>query len=350
MKRLSLVSGISICALLSLAAGAAMAQAKKPVIGVSWANFQEERWKIDEGAIKARLAELGADYVATDAQSSPTKQLADVEGLLARGVTALIINAWDSEAIRPAVAKAKAEGVPVVGYDRLIEMPEAFYITFDNKEVGRMQAREVFKLAPKGNYIFIKGASTDPNADILYAGQLEVLKPAMDKGDVKSIGDQYTDKWLPENAQRNTEQMLTRANNNVAAVVASNDGTAGGAVAALTAQGLQGIPVSGQDGDKAALNRVARGLQTVSVWKDARALGKRSAEIAVDLSKGTAPDKIAGAAKWAEGAKKVPMDAILLTPVPITRDNLDVVIAAGWVTKDVVCQGVEAAKAPAACK
>ncbi|MGQ3031167.1 MAG: substrate-binding domain-containing protein, partial [Ferrovibrionaceae bacterium] len=171
-----------------------------------------------------------------------------------------------------------------------------------------------------------------------------------DKGDVKSIGDQYTDKWLPENAQRNTEQMLTRANNNVAAVVASNDGTAGGAVAALTAQGLQGIPVSGQDGDKAALNRVARGLQTVSVWKDARALGKRSAEIAVDLSKGTAPDKIAGAAKWAEGAKKVPMDAILLTPVPITKDNLDVVIAAGWVTKDVVCQGVEAAKAPAACK
>ncbi len=350
MKRLSLVSGISICALLTLAASGAMAQAKKPVIGVSWANFQEERWKIDEGAIKARLAELGADYVSTDAQSSPTKQLADVEGLLARGVSALIINAWDSEAIRPAVTKAKAEGVPVVGYDRLIEMPEAFYITFDNKEVGRMQAREVFKLAPKGNYIFIKGASTDPNADILYAGQLEVLKAAMDKGDVKSIGDQYTDKWLPENAQRNTEQMLTRANNNVAAVVASNDGTAGGAVAALTAQGLQGIPVSGQDGDKAALNRVARGLQTVSVWKDARELGKRSAEIAVDLAKGTAPDKVAGAGKWAEGAKKVPMDAILLTPVPVTKDNLATVISAGWVTKDVVCQGVEAAKAPAACK
>jgi len=144
------------------------------------------------------------------------------------------------------------------------------------------------------------------------------------------------------------EQILTANNNKVDAVVASNDGTAGGVVAALTAQGMEGItPVSGQDGDHAALNRVARGTQTVSVWKDARDLGKAAADIAVALAKG---EKVKNAIKWSDGPKHVEMNAILLKPVPITKDNLDVVIKAGWVTKKVVCQGVDPSKAPAACK
>jgi D-xylose transport system substrate-binding protein len=146
------------------------------------------------------------------------------------------------------------------------------------------------------------------------------------------------------------EQILTKTNNKVDAVIAANDGTAGGVVAALQAQGLAGIPVSGQDGDKAALNRIARGLQTVSVWKDARLLGKTAAEAAVAMAKGTTPDKLPDVKKWNEGPKKASMDAVFLTPVGITQDNLDVVIKAGWVTKDAVCQGVDPAKAPPACK
>jgi D-xylose transport system substrate-binding protein len=176
------------------------------------------------------------------------------------------------------------------------------------------------------------------------------LKPSIDKGDIKVVGEQYTDGWLPENAQRNMEQILTANNNKVDAVVASNDGTAGGAIAALSAQGLQGIPVSGQDADQAALNRVARGLQTVSVWKDARELGKNAADIAVEMAKGTEPSKIKGAKKWNEGAKKIELDAIFLAPIPITQDNLNLVIDAGWVKKDVVCQGVDKAKGPKACQ
>ncbi len=145
------------------------------------------------------------------------------------------------------------------------------------------------------------------------------------------------------------EQILTANNNNVDAVVASNDGTAGGVVAALTAQGMEGIPVSGQDGDHAALNRVAKGVQTVSVWKDARELGKAAAKIAIALAKGTKPEDIEGATKFSDGPKGQTMDAVLLKPVPITWDNLDVVIDAGWVSKDVVCQGVTE-NVPPACK
>ena len=234
------------------------AAAEDITVGVSWSNFQEERWKTDEAAIKAALDAAGAKYVSADAQSSSAKQLSDVESLIAQGVDALIILAQDSQAIGPAITAAADEGIPVVGYDRLIEDPRAFYLTFDNVEVGRMQARAVLEAMPKGNYVMIKGSPTDPNADFLRGGQQEVLQSAIDAGDITIVAEAYTDGWLPANAQRNMEQILTAQDNNVDAVVASNDGTAGGAVAALTAQGMEGTPVSGQDGDHAALNRVAR--------------------------------------------------------------------------------------------
>ena len=321
---------------------AASALAEGKTIGVSWSNFQEERWKTDEAAIKAAIEKAGGTYVSADAQSSPAKQLTDIESLIARGAKGLIVLAQDSDAIRPAVEKAVAEGIPVVGYDRLIEIPQVFYLTFDNVEVGRLQAREVMKVKPEGNYVFIKGSGADPNANFLFQGAMEVLKPAIDAGKIKNVGEAYTDGWLPANAQRNMEQFLTKNNNKVDAVVASNDGTAGGAIAALDAQGLAGsVPVSGQDADKAALNRVALGTQTVSVFKDARELGRNAAEIALELANGKKLNEIKGSMSWNLGPKKQNMTAIFLKPVAITKDNLDVVINAGWVTKDVVCQGVK---------
>ncbi|WP_430511028.1 D-xylose ABC transporter substrate-binding protein [Pannonibacter phragmitetus] len=332
-------------ALMSATALTAAAQAQEVVVGVSWSNFQEERWKTDEGAIKAALEAAGAKYISADAQSSSAKQLSDIEALIAQGATALVILAQDAQAIGPAVQAAADEGIPVVAYDRLIEDPRAFYLTFDNVEVGRMQAREVLKAAPEGNYVMIKGSSTDPNADFLRGGQQEVLQPAIDSGKIKIVGEAYTDGWLPANAQRNMEQILTANDNKVNAVVASNDGTAGGAVAALAAQGMEGIPVSGQDGDHAALNRIAKGTQTVSVWKDSRELGKTAAEIAVALAKGGTLDGVEGAGKWTSpgGAE---MTARFLTPIAITKDNLNVVVDAGWITKDALCQGVSGGPAP----
>ena len=340
---------------LKLMAGAAIlvslhsvAAAEGMTVGVSWSNFQEERWKTDEAAIKAALEAAGDKYISADAQSSAAKQLTDVESLIAQGANAIIVLAQDSEAIGPAIEKAAAEGIPVVGYDRLIENPAAFYITFDNKEVGRMQAREVFKAKPEGNYVFIKGSSSDPNADFLFSGQMEVLKEAIDSGKIKNVGEAYTDGWKPENAQKNMEQFLTANDNKVDAVVASNDGTAGGAVAALAAQGMAGsVPVSGQDGDHAALNRVALGTQTVSVWKDARELGKRAAEIASALAGGKTMEEIEGVQAFAGGPKGVEMQSVFLAPMPITKENLAVVIDAGWISKEAACQGVSAGTTPA---
>src|SRR5271163_3205488 len=330
----ALLAGVAL-----LFAFVVFAEAKDKTIGVSWSNFQEERWKTDEAAMKAAIAAAGDKYISADAQSSAQKQLADIESLIAQGANALIVLAQDSSAIAPAVQKAVDEGIPVIGYDRLIENPDAFYITFDNKEVGRMQARAVFAVKPVGDYVFIKGSSADPNADFLFSGQIEVLKDAIAAGKIKNAGEAYTDGWLPANAQRNMEQILTKTGNKVDAVVASNDGTAGGAIAALAAQGLAGaVPVSGQDGDHAALNRIARGTQTVSAWKDSRALGKTAVEVAVFLADGKKMSDVPGVMTFSGGPKHIPMNALLLKPVPITKDNLDIVIDAGWIKKNEVCQ------------
>ena len=336
MKKL----GIIAAALLSTSiATSALADGK--TIGVSWSNFQEERWKTDEAAMKAAIEANGDTYISADAQSSSAKQLSDVESLIAQGADALVILSVDSGSVGSAVDAAAAEGIPVIGYDRLIEDERAFYLTFDNKGVGRIMAEQIFALVPKGNYAIIKGDKGDPNAAFLLEGMMEVIGDAVSSGDIKIVGETFTDGWKPDNSQKNMEQILTAANNNVDAVLSENDGMAGGAIAALEAQGLN-VPVSGQDGDHAALNRVARGTQTVSVWKDARQLGAAAGGIAAALAGGASMDSIDGAVKWSGGAKGVEMNAIFLSPTPITKDNINVVIDAGHIAKDKVCEGAMA--------
>ena len=307
-------------------------------IGVSWSNFQEERWKTDEAAMKAAIEANGDRYISADAQLSASKQLSDVESLIAQGADALVILSVDSGSVGAAVDKAAAEGIPVLGYDRLIEDDRAFYLTFDNKEVGRVIARSIYAEVPNGNYAIIKGDKGDPNALFLLEGMMDVIGDAVAAGDVTIVGEAFTDGWKPDNAQKNMEQILTANNNNVDAVLAENDGMAGGVIAALEAQGLA-IPVSGQDGDHAALNRVARGTQLVSVWKDARQLGAAAGNIAAALASGVAMSDIDGAVKWSGGANGVEMDAIFLAPTPISKDNINVVIEAGHIGKDKVCAG-----------
>lgn len=332
MKKM-MIMGLAVSAALSTAAFA-----QDLTVGVSWSNFQEERWKTDEAAIKAALEEAGASYISADAQASAAKQLTDVEALIAQGADALIILAMDKDAIGPAVDKADAEGIPVVGYDRLIEDDRTFYLTFDNKGVGRIIAETVVAAQPSGNFAIIKGDKGDPNAGFLLEGMMEVIGDKVDSGEIKIVGEAFSDGWKPDNAQKNMEQILTANNNEVDAVLSQNDGMAGGVIAALSAQGLS-VPVGGQDGDHAALNRVARGEQTVSVWKNARQLGAAAANIAVAMANGTALDQIDGAVKWSGGEKGVEMNAIFLSPTPITKDNLGDAIEAGHIDQAKACAG-----------
>ncbi|MBI2717597.1 MAG: substrate-binding domain-containing protein [Rhizobiales bacterium] len=328
---------------LMLGASALPAMAAGKTIAVSWKTFQEERWKTDEAAIKAVVEAAGDKFITTDAQGSAQKQAADIEGLISQKVDVILVVAFDSDAILPSIKAITDAGIKSIAYDVQFEDPSALYITFDNIGVGRLMAKEILKAKPEGNYAFIKGDKGDPNATFLFSGITEVLKPAMDAGKIKNVCETFTDGWKPDNAQKEMEQCLTSTGNKVDAVVSENDGMASGVVAALDAQGLAGtVPVSGQDGDKAALNRVALGTQTVSVWKDSRALGKTAAEAAVAMADGKDMASLPGVAKFNKGKKGVEMNAILINPDPITKDNLNDVIDAGWISKAEACAGVKA--------
>jgi D-xylose transport system substrate-binding protein len=315
------------------------------VVGVSWNNYQEERWaKWDEPALQAAIEAGGGSYISNDAKSSAETQASNVENLISQGANVLVILAQDGTAIKPSVENAISNGVPVIAYDRLIEDPQALYITFDNVRVGELEAEAVLNVVSEGNFVIIKGNQADANADFLREGYVNAgVPPVGENSDtITIVGETYTDNWDPALAQTHMEQFLTDNNNEVDAVLAENDGMAGGVVAALEAQGLAGeIPVSGQDGDQAALNRVALGTQTVSVWKDARELGTAAGEAAVQLCANSDVAAVEGTAPFTtpEGNE---MSSILLEPIPITQDNLDVVLDAGWIDEQTLCEGVEA--------
>lgn len=319
------------------------------VVGVSWNNYQEERWaKQDEPAMKAAIEAGGGTYISNDAKSSAETQASNMENLISQGANVLVVLAQDGTAVIPAVQDALSQGVPVIAYDRLIEDTGALYITFDNQLVGEMQAQALFDIQPTGNWVIIKGNSADANADFLRAGAEKVIGDAVAAGDITIVGETYTDNWDPAVAQTSMEQFLTAENNDIQVALVQNDGMAGGAIAALEAQGLAGqVPVSGQDGDFAALNRVALGTQTVDVWKDARELGKAAGEAAIALCGNPDPSAVSGAAPF-ETPGGNELSSIFLEPIPITQDNLDVVVEAEWISTDDLCKDVEAGSV-AAC-
>jgi D-xylose transport system substrate-binding protein len=315
---------------------------------VSWRHFQEERWRIDEAGVKSVLDPAGYTYVSADAQSDPQKQLTDIENLLASGCDALIVLGQDPKAVVPALDQAKAAGVPTIAYDGPIDYPDALFVSFNNVAVGHLMAEAMVKAIDHGNWVLIEGDAAHPIVQIFRSGQMEVLKPLIDKGDIKIVAQQNIPDWKPDVAQSTMEQILTQQNNNVDAVLAMNDGEAGGVAAALASQDMLGIPLSGQDGDKAALNRIAKGQQTVTIWKNSYLLGQAAAKAAIEMAEGKQPTEVDGVVTFqTESGRDQP--AILLKPIAITRDNLNEVLDAKWIDKKDLCQGVTD-NPPAACQ
>ena len=354
-------------------------------VAVSWNNFQQPRWAAhDEPGIRDTVEAGGGEYISADANLSTEQQLTDVTTMLGQGANVLVILAQDTTVIGPAVQAAKDAGVPVIAYDRLIEDPDVLYITFDNIGVGKAEAEAVLAKVPEGNYVLIKGDPGDPNAStFLPQGWDEAgLKAAVDAGTIKILNGPeggtgewpkdygtYTDAWAPETAQANMEAIIDKAvadGNTIDAVLAENDSTALGVAAALTGKNYDPYPpVSGQDGDPANLNNVAKGLQYVDVWKNANELGKTAGAAALALCAGgdmasltlqdglidptVAPAAGLTATKFdTPGGNSV--NSFILTPTPLTAENLQLAIDGGQVTKEQLCAGVDAASAPPACQ
>lgn len=307
----------------------AHASPEKPVIGFSIDDLRVERWARDRDYFVAAAEKLGGKVYVQSADASEERQVAQIENLISRGVDVLVIVPFNSKVLGNVVAEAHKNGIKVVSYDRLILGADVdAYISFDNEKVGELQAQGVMNVAPKGNYFLLGGAPTDNNAKILREGQMKMLKPAIDKGDIKIVGQQWTPEWQASQALRIVEDALTANNNNIQGIVASNDGVAGGAIQALNAQKLVGkVPVSGQDADLAGVKRVIDGSQAMTVYKPIKLIASQAAELSIALVKGTAP-KYNG--KMNNGKKDV--NTMLLTPTLLTKTNVDTVITDGFYT------------------
>jgi D-xylose transport system substrate-binding protein len=328
--------GLLVALVLLAVTSPSFAEGKR--IGVAWGDFQEARWRWDATAMRSMIEREGNTYLPTNAGGSAEQQLRDIEKLVAEGVDALIIQPVDKEAIGPGIDRAAAAGVPILGYDRMIEDERVFYLTFDNVGVGRIIAAMIKQVQPEGNYAIILGDPGDANVRFLRQGMEEVLGAAIAGGQIKIVGEANADGWKPDNAKVVMEKILADSGNQVDAVLAENDGLAGAAIEALTSAGLS-VPVGGQDGDPAALNRVAQGVQTVSVWKNNFELAKRAGKIAGLLAEGTPMNLIPDATQFSGGEKGIPVWSIQMNPTPITAETLNIVIDADHVTKKDVCKG-----------
>jgi D-xylose transport system substrate-binding protein len=307
--------------------------AKKVTIGLSLDTLKEERWQRDRDALVKRAEELGARVLVQAANSDDSLQNSQAENLLTQGVDVLIVVPHNAKTAATIVESAHRSNVPVISYDRLIlDSDVDLYVSIDPTRVGELQADYAVKHKPKGNYVLIGGAPTDNNARLVRNGQMNVLKPYVDRGDVRVVADQWAKDWMAVEALKILENALTRNNNQVDAVVVSNDGTAGGAIQALAEQKLAGkVLVTGQDADLAACQRIVAGTQTMTVYKPIRLLANKAAEVAVRMAR---KEALAEATRTTNnGRKDVP--SVLLEPIQVDKANLDAtVIADGYHKKE----------------
>jgi D-xylose transport system substrate-binding protein len=313
-------------------------------IGFLMDSLKIERWQTDLDKFQKRAAELGADVLVETAEGDDELQLQQAQKLLAAGVKALVLVPHDAVKAVRIVRAAKAKKVPLLCYERLVRNPDVnLFVGVDASAVGYLQAFSLSQLAPKGNYVLIGGSPSDGNAKILHDEQMRVLKPLVDRGDIKIVSDTWTKDWDPAEAYAHMSAAIESTKGDIAAVVASNDGTAGGVIQALEEHKLAGkVLVSGQDADLAAIIRILDGTQTMTVYKPLGSQARLAAEAAVAEAKGE-PVKTTSA--FTVGDKTIP--AIFLTPVVVTKGNVrETVIKDGFQNLETIQKSLPKEKWP----
>lgn len=326
MHRLSrrFALAVSVIALLVLPVRLALGQSKSAAsaplkIGFLMDSLKVERWQTDLDVFQRRAKELGAQVLLETAEGDDDLQLRQSQELMDAGAKVLVLVAHDAEKATRIARAANARHIPVLCYERLVRSTGVdFFVGSSSELIGELQSSWLARLAPKGNYVLIGGSPADNNAQVLRQGQLRALKPFIDRGDIKIVGDSWAKDWDPAEAYALMSKALDSTHGDITAVVASNDGTAGGAIQALKEHKLAGkVLVSGQDADLAAIIRILDGTQTMTVYKPLRLQARSAAEAAVSLAEGT---PVKNAVSIADGARTI--RAIFVTPVVVTKDNV----------------------------
>jgi len=305
----------------------------RPLIGLSMDTLKEERWQGDRDRFIKHAQELGADVEVQSANSDDSRQVRDIETLISRGVDVLVIIPHDGAAMAAGVERAHQAGIPVLAYDRLITGCDLdLYITFDNVKVGELQAQYLAdQLAKAGGgkkrIVRIYGSKTDNNALLFKQGQDNVLNPLIASGAIEVVHEDWAQDWRPDNAKRIANAAITKAGREIDGILASNDGTASGAIQALLEEGIaQKVLVTGQDAELAACQRIMAGTQAMTIYKPLSRLATQAAELAAKLA---ARRPVVAKGEIENG--KIPVPSVLLDVVSVTKENMmDTVVKDGF--------------------
>ena len=295
---------------------------ERGVIGLSLPSRREDRWRRDLGVMVQEARNRGFLLKHRMANNDQEEQNRQVEELLDEGIDVLMLTAHDTGAVAGLIGKVRERGVKVLVYDRIVNDCEyELYMGFDSVKVGVLQGEWITKKVPRGRYVVMSGAPTDDNAALFRSGVDQILKPFIERGDIKVVMDRAVTDWDPAVAERIVGEALSLDGGGIDAIVAPNDGTAGGAIAALAARGLAGkIPVTGHDGDAKAAERVVAGTQGMTVLKDTRLLGRESLRLAVRMARGASLEGVPGIRMHPNGKTSVPM--VLIKPMLVDADNV----------------------------
>lgn len=304
---------------------------KKIRIGVSLPTQRDERWVRDAQKMREAAKDAGVELKMQICDNDAAKQLSQCENLLAGGIDILILAPHDATSASAIVDEAKAAGLKVISYDRLVlDADVDLYISFDNLEVGKLMGQYLTNLVPKGNYIVLAGSPTDNNAKLYREGAMYYIQPLADKGAVKIVMDQWVTDWQPTVAMNLVQNALTANDNKIDAILAPNDNTAGGCIQALAQVGLAGkVPITGQDAEVTAAQRIVKGTQTMTVFKDTRELASEAIQDAIRMVKN---EPVEANAKMNNQKKDVP--SVLLKAQVVDRSNIDkVLIDSGYLKR-----------------
>ncbi len=320
--------------------GSGSPSASQITIGFSLDSLIVERWIRDRDVFVSAASKLGADVIFQNAANDQNEQVNQVKYLIDKGVDVLVIIPQNAELLSDSVQKAKAKGIKVISYDRLIRnAPVDLYVSVNSVDVGRIMAEAIIREAPSGNYVFINGPKSDYNVSLVKQGQDSVF---VKYPGVYHVLDFYADNWSYDQAYEQVSALLDKGTI-IDAIVCGNDGLAGGAIRALSEWRLAGeIPVVGQDADIAACQYVVEGSQLATVYKPISALAREAAVQAVALADGsfTAPsDSIF------DGVQDVPV--MWFQPVEVNRDNIDeIIIRSGFHSANEIYRNIPANKRP----
>jgi len=306
-------------------------QPKHPKIGILIHSYENDRWYKDKDYLVENLNKLGAEVMFEEADNNQQKQILQAQEMINKGAKVLIVVPINQDQSAKIVELAHKNDVKVIAYDRLInECDLDYYISANSTKIGELQATYLTSLKPRGKYALIPGSKYDNNAMRLFIGQMNVLQPFMEKGDIQVVYSEFTEAWTPEEGSKHTNLILDQNPDTITGIISGSDAITDGVLATLKERGLEGkIMVTGQDAELDNIKAIVSGVQTCDILKPLKEMAQITAELAVSLALETPLNM-----KFTtESNGKVLVKSILIEALVVNKDNIETtVVASGFHT------------------